>query len=82
MARQEGTPMKRDTFLTLEQVLAQRKVPNRTCLDCPKFVPDATGLGCGFCEAHKMWVKLYVEPTSWYSQCQFKMIRAERAMVR
>jgi hypothetical protein len=73
---------KRDTFMSLEQVIANRKVPNRTCVGCPKFVPDTDGLGCGFCEAHKMWVKLYVEPQSWYSQCQFKMIRAERAIVR
>jgi hypothetical protein len=76
------TLVKRDTYLSLEQVIAQRRVPNRTCLDCPKFVPDEDGLGCGFCEAHKMWVKLYVSPATWYSQCQFKMIRAERAIVR
>jgi hypothetical protein len=72
--------MRRDTHLTLEQVLAQRRVPQRDCRGCPKFVPDADGLACGFCEAHKMWVKLY-QMQSWYSQCQFKMIRAERALV-
>ena len=36
--------MRRDTYLTLEQVLAQRRVPQRDCRDCPKFVPDADGL--------------------------------------
>jgi hypothetical protein len=74
--------MRLDTFLTLEQVLAQRKVPQRDCRDCPKFVPDADGLDCGYCEAHKMWVKLYQSPQRWYSQCQFKLIRAERALIR
>jgi len=74
--------MKRDTFATLEQVLATRKVPKRDCLDCSKYVPDADGLACGWCEAHQMWVKLYQMPTMWHSQCQFRMIRAERAVVR
>jgi hypothetical protein len=72
----------RDTFDTLEQVLSRRKVPLRDCRDCPKYVPDADGLECGYCEAHKMWVKLYYAPAKWYSQCQFRMIRAERAVVR
>jgi hypothetical protein len=74
--------MKRDTFHTLEQVLSHRKVPQRDCRDCQKFVPDADGLECGFCEAHKMWVKLYQTPQRWYTQCQFKLIRAERTLVR
>jgi hypothetical protein len=29
-----------------------------------------------------MWVKLYVSPERWHSQCQFRFIRAERALVR
>jgi hypothetical protein len=29
-----------------------------------------------------MWVKLYASPERWYSQCQFRFIRAERALVR
>ena len=74
--------MKRDTFQTLEQVLSHRKIPQRDCRDCPRFVPDTDGLECGFCDAHKMWVKLYQAPQHWYSQCQFKLIRAERALVR
>ena len=75
------TRPKRDTMFTLEQVLSQRKVPPRDCRDCTKFVPDADGLACGWCEAHKMWVKLYVRPERWYTQCQFRMLRAERAVV-
>ncbi len=72
----------RDTFHTLEQVLRERRVPKRDCRSCPKFVPDEQGLGCGFCEAHNMWVKLYVKPERWHSQCQFRTLRAERVVVR
>lgn len=72
----------RDTYLTLEQVLAHRRVPKRDCRDCARFVPDAEGLSCGWCEAHEMWVKLYAAPSRWYSQCQFRMIRTERGVVR
>ncbi|HYZ93988.1 MAG TPA: hypothetical protein VFA34_16570 [Actinomycetota bacterium] len=77
-----GPKATRDTYLTLESVLAHRNVPKRDCRSCPKFVPDADGFGCGWCEAHKMWVKLYAAPEKWYSQCQFRFIRAERALVR
>lgn len=72
----------RDTYHTFEDVLAVRKVPKRDCRSCPKYVPDADGFDCGWCEAHKMWVKLYQVPERWYSQCQFRLIRAERAVVR
>jgi hypothetical protein len=72
----------RDTFLTLEELLHNRAVPRRDCRDCPRYVPDADGLACGWCEAHKQWVKLYHAPSSWYSQCQFKFIREERAIRR
>lgn len=72
----------RDTYLTLEDVLGVRKVPKRDCRSCAKFVPDPDGFDCGWCEAHDMWVKLYQAPERWYSQCQFRLIRAERALVR
>lgn len=72
----------RDTFFTLEEVLTQRRVPQRDCRTCPKYIPDADGFDCGWCEAHNMWVKLYQKPARWYSQCQFRNIRAERAVVR
>jgi hypothetical protein len=72
----------RDTFLTLEELLALRKVPKRDCRSCPKYVPDADGFDCGWCEAHNMWVKLYQAPDRWHSQCQFRLLRAERAVVR
>jgi hypothetical protein len=72
----------RDTYLSLEDLLARRNVPKRDCRSCPKFVPDPDGFDCGWCEAHDMWVKLYQSPERWYSQCQFRFIRAERALVR
>lgn len=74
--------MNRDTYSTFEQVLSQRRVPNRDCRDCVKYVPDADGFDCGWCEAHQMWVKLYQSPSTWFSQCQFRMLRAERTLVR
>jgi hypothetical protein len=77
----ETVPVKRDTNDTLEEILTRRKVPTRDCRNCPRFVPDEQGLRCGWCEAHEMWVKLYAHPQRWYSQCQFRTLRAERAIV-
>lgn len=72
----------RDTFVTLDELLQIRNVPKRDCRSCPKFVPDPDGLACGWCEAHKQWVKLYSKPEVWYSQCQFRYLREERVITR
>lgn len=70
--------MSTDRFDALDQVLAARRVPTRSCQECSKFVAHPDGLACGWCEAHAMWVKLYHRPERWHTQCQFKTIRRER----
>jgi hypothetical protein len=71
-----------DAYLTLEELLHERSVPQRDCRECPRYVPDADGLDCGWCEAHDQWVKLYQAPQRWHSQCQFAFLREERPLRR
>lgn len=71
-------PVRRDRFLTLEELTQARALPTRDCRRCERFRRDEAGFDCGWCDAHSMWVKLYQSPAEWYSQCQFLQIRKER----
>lgn len=60
---------------TLEEVVAERRVKPRDCRTCKNYEPDESGLGFGWCTAHRQSVKLFHPAGEWFSQCTFKGLR-------
>lgn len=67
-----------DGHLTLDEVVAARRIQPQDCRGCANFAAAPGGMGYGTCQAHRMLVKLSRSPTPWFSQCQFKALRLER----
>lgn len=63
---------------TLDERVARLGVKPRACADCRMFTPDPGGLGFGWCQAHKQYVKLARGSTPFFSQCQFKVLARAR----
>jgi hypothetical protein len=63
---------------TLDQRVQRLGVKPRACRDCRMFVPEPTGLGFGWCNAHRQHVKLAQGAIPFFSQCQFKALSRAR----
>ncbi|MEP7054562.1 MAG: hypothetical protein ABI912_04870 [Actinomycetota bacterium] len=60
--------------LTLAERAERTSERMRDCRGCAMFEPAPAGLNYGYCQAHKMAVKLYHPAGAFYSQCQFKVL--------
>lgn len=66
----------------LEALAETRGVRKRDCRACPHFESAGDGLAYGWCHAHHQFVKLYHPAGAFWSQCQFKGLARERAVIR
>lgn len=67
-----GAPPRR---LTLQERAEHTDERPRDCRTCKAFVPAPGGMGYGWCRAFRTYVKLYHPAGSFYSQCQFHVLR-------